>query len=72
MGLSRQEYWSELPCPPPGDFPDPVIKPPSPASPELQADSLLTEPPGKPLSKHNLQPLCYLRIFWCNLKFLLG
>jgi len=69
MVLSRQEYWSELPCSPPGDVPDPVIKPTSPA---LQADSLLPEPPGKPLNKHNLQPLCYLRIFWCNLKFLLG
>ena len=27
MGFSRQEYWSELPCPPPGDLPDPGIKP---------------------------------------------
>ena len=27
MGFSRQEYWSGLPCPPPGDFPDPGIKP---------------------------------------------
>ena len=26
MGFSRQEYWSELPCPPPGDLPDPGIK----------------------------------------------
>ena len=42
---SRQEYWSQLPCPPPGDLPDPGIKPRSPA---LQADSLLSEPPGKP------------------------
>ena len=38
MGFSRQEYWSGLPCPPPGDLPDPGIKPGSPA---LQADSLL-------------------------------
>ena len=37
MGFSRQEYWSRLPCPPPGDLPDPGIKPGSPA---LQADSL--------------------------------
>ena len=40
MGFSRQEYWSELPFPSPGDLPDPGINPGSPA---LQADSLLTE-----------------------------
>ena len=44
MGLSRQEYWSGLPFPPPGDLPDPGIEPRSPA---LQADTLLSEPPGK-------------------------
>ena len=33
MGFSRQESWSGLPCPPPGDLPDPGIKPVSPASP---------------------------------------
>ena len=37
MGFSRQEYWSGLPCPPPGDLPYPGVKPGSPA---LQADSL--------------------------------
>ena len=35
MGFSRQEYWSELPCPPPGDLPDPGIEPTSLASPAL-------------------------------------
>ena len=45
MGFSRQEYYSGLPCPSPGDLPDPGIKPRSPA---LQADSLLSETPGKP------------------------
>ena len=40
MGCSRQEYWSGLPCPPPGDLPDPVIKSASPVAPELQAISL--------------------------------
>ena len=35
MGLSKQEYWSGLPCPPPGDLPDPGIKPTSPTSPAL-------------------------------------
>ena len=48
MGFSRQEYWSVLPCPPPGDLLHTGIKPQSPASPALQADSLPTEPPGKP------------------------
>ena len=43
-GMLRQEYWSGLPFPSPGDLPDPESKPTSPA---LQADSLLTEPPGK-------------------------
>ena len=45
MRLSRQEYWNELPCPPSGDLLDSGIKPRSPA---LQADSLPSEPPGKP------------------------
>ena len=35
MGFSRQEYWSGLPCPPPGDFPNPGIKPESLMSPAL-------------------------------------
>ena len=35
MGFSRQEYWSVLPCPPPGDLPDPGIKPASLMSPVL-------------------------------------
>ena len=41
MEFSRQEYWSELPLPTPGDLPNPGIKPRSPA---LQADLLLSEP----------------------------
>ena len=45
MKFSRQEYWSGLPCLPPGDLPNPGIKP---RSPTLQADSLPSEPPGKP------------------------
>ena len=43
MVFSRQEYWSGLPFPSPGDLPRPGIKPGSPA---LQADALLSEPPG--------------------------
>ena len=45
MGFSRQEYWSGLPFPSPGDLPDPGIKPRFPA---LEADALTSEPPGKP------------------------
>ena len=46
MGFSRQEYWSGLPCPSPGDLPNPEIEP---RSPSLQADSLPSEPPGSKL-----------------------
>ena len=51
MGFSRQEYWSGLPFPSPGDLPNPGIEPRSPA---LQADALTSEPPGKPKGKSNL------------------
>ena len=44
MGSSRQEYWSVLPLPSPGDFPDLGTESMSPASPALQVGSLLTEP----------------------------
>ena len=47
MGFSRQEYWSGLPFPSPADLPDPGTEP---ESLTLQADSLLSEPPGKPLA----------------------
>ena len=45
VGFSRQEYWSGLPFPSPGDLPNPGIEP---GSPVLQADALPSEPPGKP------------------------
>ena len=48
LGFSRQEYWSGLPFPSPGDLPNPGIEPRSPA---LQADALSSEPPGKPFLK---------------------
>ena len=44
MGFSRQEYWSGLPCPPPGDLSNPGIEL---RSPELQVDSLPSEPSEK-------------------------
>ena len=43
MGFSRQEYWSGLSFPSPGDLPDPGIEHRSPA---LQVDALPSEPPG--------------------------
>ena len=47
MEFSRQEYWSGLPFPAPGDLPNPRIEPGSPTS---EADTLSSEPPGKPES----------------------
>ena len=48
MGVSRQEYWSGLSCPPPEDLPDAGIKPPSLMSPALAGSSVPPVPPGKP------------------------
>ena len=47
--LSRQEYWSGLPCPPPGDLPNSRTNP---RSPTLQVDSLASEPQGSPELLH--------------------
>ena len=46
MGFSRQEYWNGLPFPSPGSLPNPGIEP---GSPELQTDTLLSEPQGSPV-----------------------
>jgi len=51
MGFSRQEYWSGLPFPSPGDLPNPEIKPGSPA---WQADALSSEPPGNAYPKNRV------------------
>ena len=59
MEFSRQEYWSGLPFPSPGDLPDPGIELKSPA---LQGDTLLSEPPVKSLSG----------IYWIVSKVFLG
>ena len=48
MGFPRQEYWSGLPFPSPGDIPDPEIEPKSPA---LACKFFTTEPPGKPINR---------------------
>ena len=61
MGLSRQEYWSGLPFPSAVDFSDSGIELGSPA---LQADSLPSEPPGKPFLKH-----CFLLNYKILFKF---
>ena len=48
LGLSRQEYWGELPCLPLGDLPDSMIESASPVAPALQADSLSLSHQGSP------------------------
>ena len=53
MEFSRQEYWSGLPFPSPGDLPNPGIEPRSPA---LQTDALPSEPPGKPSYLEAFEP----------------
>ena len=56
MGFSRQEYWSGLPFPPPGDLPDPRIDPVSPA---LAGRFFTTEPPGKFINICDISPVVY-------------
>ena len=58
MGFSRQEHWSGLPFPSPGDLPDPGIKPESPA---FQADSLLTELQRNPYFGEKGLPIATIR-----------
>ena len=54
MGFSRQGYWSGLPFPPPGSFPNPGVEPMSPISPALQVDYLPAEPSGIPAIWNNM------------------
>jgi len=54
MVFFKQEYWSGLPFPSPGDIPSSEIKPASPESPALQADSFPAELLGKPSPSHTL------------------
>ena len=63
MGFPRQEYWSALPSPSPGDLPNPGFES---GSPVLQADSLLSEPPGKPsynIGQDKLKIYIYICIY---------
>ena len=60
--FSRQEYWSGLPFPPPGDLSNPGIEPVAPAAPALAGGFFTTESPGKPFlydlwGKLIIQPL---------------
>ena len=72
MGFSRQEYWSGLPCPPPGGFPDPGIKTASLVSPALAEVSLSLNYLGSPKNyntalKHGAPASCQpLRWVWCH------
>ena len=67
MGILQATIWSGLPCPPPGDLPNPGIEPGSPA---LQADSMPAEPAGKPLGA--LWPLLAFSGHGTRLAFLVG
>ena len=60
MGFSRQDYWSGLPFPSPGDIPDPSIKPVSPA---LTGKFFTTEPLGKPIDVLSYRLKIYVHIW---------
>ena len=67
MGFPRQEYWSVLPFPSPGDLPDPAIKPTSPA---WQVDSLPLSHQGSPMKNIMLIKMSLLtekgKHYWCS------
>ena len=65
MGFSRQERWSGLPVPSPGDLPDPGMKPRSPA---LQVNSLLLRHQGSPILKKSLTRKRAARLLCCGEK----
>ena len=74
IGFSRQEYWSGLRCPPPGDLPDPGIKATSLMPPAWQGGSLPLVPPGKPddrlhFKKTTLALLIYAAVVSLDLGF---
>ena len=64
MGFSRQEYWSGLPFPSPGDLLNPGTEPGSPA---LQTEALPSEPPGKPIIFRACLIVHYIDVTPCNL-----
>ena len=64
LGYSRQEYWSGLPCPPPGDLPNPGIKLASLSLLLWQAGSLPLGPRGKPTISFGTHQILYLEYFF--------
>ena len=66
MEFSKQEYWSGLPFPSPGDLLNPGIEPGSPA---LQADALLSEPPGKPTYIYIYICICIYIYIYISVQF---
>ena len=64
MGFFRQEYWNELPFPPPGELPDPGIQFECPASSVLAGGFFTTEPPGKPEMILHMQFVKWLPFIW--------
>ena len=58
VGFSRQEYWSGLPCPPPGDLPDPGIEPGSSGSPALVGRLFTTRATWEALTPRNSEDNC--------------
>ena len=62
MEFSRQEYWSGLPFPSPGDLLDLGVEPGSPA---LQGDTLLSEPPGNPKERNVLASVEMTGMYVC-------
>ena len=67
MEFSRQEYWSRLPFPPPGDLPDPGIEPMSPVSPALVGGFFTTEPPG---SRYSIAIYNYVFSFISEIRYI--
>ena len=68
MEFPRQEYWSGLPFPPPGDLPDPVFKP---ASPALAGGFLTIELYGKPSSEVDMVVSILLSLFYKSSQLIL-
>ena len=63
MGILQARIWSGLPCPPPGDLPNPGIEP---RSPTLQTDSLPSEPPGEPKCEAILSIINSRNVWWVS------
>ena len=69
MGFSKQEYWSELPCPPPGDLPDPGIELESLVSPALAGRFFTTGAAWKPTCVHIYMYIYFFGFFSIIVRF---